>query len=232
MKKLGVERERELEEYLDFSEFDKFIEILNKQLVGTYVNKSAIEYLMATFLFHTNIKGTIASKYGLNGVVVTKVDSETKDDFSKIQEAIDHIDKAKSLIKNLKSNPSDQFVTYAQFGINKPLNSHLEELLKAFKTAIRLSKGKADNKKTYYLALKQVSELYCPALSESSNKMSALQHWELFKLKAIYCVFLIKQKLVKKEYGTFNEEFWDIEKGLNNSLNIIEPEFISKIERY
>lgn len=230
MRELGIERKKELGEYLDFSDFDKFMEILNKKFTGVYVNQNSIENLMSIFLFSTNIKGAISSKYGLNGLVASKVDSDTKEDFVKIQEIIDHIDKAKGLIKTLKSSPSNQFVTYTQFGIgHNQLNSHLEEVSSSFKTALRLTKGKADNKKTYYSALKQASEYYAPPYS--SYKMTSKQCWELFRLEAVYCVFLIQKKLLKKSYGTFKNEFWDVENGLNRSLEIIEPEFISCLER-
>ncbi len=68
MGELGVERKKELDEYLDFSDFDKFIEILEKKFTGIYISKNSIEYLMATLLFSTNIKGAISSKYGLDGL--------------------------------------------------------------------------------------------------------------------------------------------------------------------
>jgi len=232
MEKLGIERNQELAKYLDFTEFDEFKEKLNSKITDVYVNQSSIENLMATFLFATNIKGAISSKHGLNGVIASKVDSETKEDFAKIQKIIDHLDKIKGLIKSLKSEPSNEFVSYTQFGIkHNRLNSHLEELSKAFERAFRLSKGKTNNRLPYYLALRKASQLYCPALISSTKNMTANAHWELFKLKAIYCVFLIQKKLLKKKYGTLKAALDDVENGLENSFQLIEPEFISRLER-
>ncbi|MEH6594013.1 MAG: hypothetical protein V7736_00525 [Colwellia polaris] len=232
MGELGVERKKELDEYLDFSDFDKFIEILEKKFTGIYISKNSIEYLMATLLFSTNIKGAISSKYGLDGLSPAKVDSNTSADFEKIEKIISHLDQVSKLTKSLKSPSGNEFISYAQLGIGgKRLSSHLDELSKAFNKAMRLSKGETDKRKTYYLALKKASDLYLTSCAICQNTLTNVQKFEVFALEATYCVFLIKQKLLKKDFGKFKAEFWDVKRGLEKELKIIELEFISKLER-